>query len=46
MSLYNELKRRNVFRVGAAYLVGAWFLIELASAVFPSFGIPEWGVRL
>jgi TolB-like protein/lipoprotein NlpI len=46
MSLYNELKRRNVFRVGVAYLVGAWLLIELANAVFPSFGIPEWGVRL
>jgi len=46
MSLYNELKRRNVIRVAVAYLLGAWLLIEVASGVFPAFGIPEWGVHL
>jgi serine/threonine-protein kinase len=41
----NELKRRNVFRVGAAYLAGAWLLIEVAGTLFPAFGIPDWGIR-
>ena len=45
MSLYHELKRRNVFRVAIAYLALAWLLTEVASTVFPVFGIPDWGVR-
>ena len=45
MSLYNELKRRNVFRVGIAYLAGAWLLTEVAGTLFPAFGVPDWGVR-
>ena len=35
MSLIAELKRRNVFRVGAAYAIVAWLLVEVASLVFP-----------
>ncbi|NIL94338.1 MAG: hypothetical protein GTO71_07845 [Woeseiaceae bacterium] len=45
MSLFSELKRRNVFRVGIAYLALAWLLIEVAGTVFPGFGIPEWAFR-
>ena len=45
MSLFKELKRRNVFRVAIAYLAGAWLLIEVAGTLFPVFGIPDWGVR-
>jgi hypothetical protein len=45
MSLYHELKRRNVFRVAIAYLALAWLLTEVAGTVFPVFGIPDWGVR-
>ena len=45
MSLYNELKRRNVFRVAIAYLAGAWLLTEVAGTLFPVFGIPDWGIR-
>lgn len=45
MSLYHELKRRNVFRVAIAYLALAWLLTEVASTLFPVFGIPDWGVR-
>jgi len=45
MSLFNELKRRNVIRVAVAYLAVAWLLTEVASTLFPIFGIPEWGVR-
>ena len=45
MSFYNELKRRNVFRVAIAYLAGAWLLIEVAGTLFPAFGVPDWAVR-
>jgi TolB-like protein/Tfp pilus assembly protein PilF len=45
LSFFHELKRRNVFRVGAAYLAGAWLLIEVAGTLFPAFGIPDWGIR-
>jgi len=45
MSLYHELKRRNVFRVAIAYLALAWLLTEVAGTVFPVFGIPDWSVR-
>ena len=42
MSLIAELKRRNVFRVGAAYVIVAWILIEVASVILPTFKTPEW----
>lgn len=45
MSLFNELKRRNVFRVAIAYLAGAWLLTEVAGTLFPAFGIPDWTFR-
>ncbi len=45
MSLFNELKRRNVIRVAIAYLALAWLLIEVSGTLFPAFGVPEWGVR-
>jgi len=46
MSLFEELKRRKVFRVAAAYAVAAWLIIQIAATVFPSFGIPDWAFRL
>ena len=42
MSLIAELKRRNVFRVGVAYAIVAWLLVEMASVVLPTFKTPEW----
>ena len=41
-SLFQELKRRNVFKVGAAYLVLGWLIIEIAATVFPQFAFPLW----
>ncbi len=42
MSLFAELKRRNVFRVGTAYAVVAWLLIQAADILLGNFGAPEW----
>ena len=46
MSLIAELKRRKVFRIGAAYLVAGWVLIQVAATVAPQFGLPDWTPRL
>ncbi len=41
-SLFTELRRRNVFKVGAAYAIVAWLLIEISSVLLPTFNAPEW----
>jgi TolB-like protein len=46
MSLIAELKRRNVFKVGAAYLVVAWLVVQAASIAFPTFEAPAWALRV
>ncbi len=46
MSLMSELKRRNVFKVGAAYLVVAWLVVQAASIAFPTFEAPPWALRV
>ena len=42
MSLLAELRRRNVFRVAAAYLVVGWLLTEVLTAILPELGAPQW----
>ena len=46
MSLFDELKRRKVFKVGAAYLVVAWLAVQAASIGFPAFDAPPWALRI
>jgi TolB-like protein/Tfp pilus assembly protein PilF len=46
MSILNELKRRNVFRVAAAYIVVGWILVEVATTLLPTFGAPPWVARV
>jgi TolB-like protein len=45
MSLLAELKRRNVVKVGAAYLLVAWVVVQAASIGFPAFEAPPWALR-
>ena len=42
MNFVTELKRRNVFRVGAAYAVIAWFIVQAADIMLDNFGSPGW----
>lgn len=42
MSFFEELKRRNVFRVGAAYLVIAWILAQVAQLLSDTFAAPPF----
>jgi TolB-like protein/predicted Zn-dependent protease len=43
---FEELQRRKVYRVAAAYIVAAGFLIQIASAAFPAWELPNWTLRL
>jgi len=42
MRFFAELKRRNVFRVGAAYLVVAWLLMQVTDTLVPALHLPGW----
>ena len=46
MSLFTELKRRNVFRVAIAYIVSAWLIIQVAETIFPLFGFGDTPARI
>jgi hypothetical protein len=45
MSIFSELKRRNVFRVALFYVVTAWLIIEVAETVLPLFDVPDGVLR-
>ena len=41
-NLFEELKRRNVVRVGIAYVVVGWLIIEVIDTIAPRLGMPDW----
>jgi len=43
---FDEVKRRKVYRVAAAYIIVAAGIIQLASAAFPAWELPNWALRL
>ncbi len=45
MSFVGELKRRNVFKVGAAYVVVAWILAQITDVFLENFGAPDWVIK-
>lgn len=45
MSIVRELKRRNVFKVGIAYLIAAWLIAQVAQLALESFGTPDWVIK-
>src|SRR5512132_2249186 len=45
-NFFAELKSRNVYKVGIAYAVIAWLLMQVATQVFPFLEIPNWAIRL
>jgi len=44
VSFFTELRRRNVFKVGVAYAIVAWLVIQVADVVLPALQVPEWTV--
>jgi TolB-like protein len=45
MSFFEELKRRNVFRVAVAYLVTAWVVLQVADIVLENIAAPAWVIQ-
>jgi len=45
VSFFQELKRRNVFRVVAAYVVMSWLLLQVADVASNAFNLPDWTFR-
>jgi TolB-like protein/Tfp pilus assembly protein PilF len=45
-NFFAELKRRNVYKVAVAYIVGGWALSQGIAQVFPVFDVPNWIIRL
>ena len=46
MKIYTELSRRNVFRVGIAYAVASWVLLQIVDVISPIFELPAWAPKL
>ena len=44
-SVWTELKRRNVVKVGVSYAIVGWLLVEVASTVLPTFDAPRWALQ-
>ena len=45
MSFLEELKRRNVVRVGVVYLITAWLLAQVADLLLENFNAPDWVIQ-
>jgi TolB-like protein/Tfp pilus assembly protein PilF len=45
-SFFEELQRRRVYRVAAAYIIAAGFIIQIGSAILPAWELPNWTFRL
>jgi TolB-like protein len=45
MSFLAELRRRNVFKVGAVYLIVAWLIAQMADVMAPALNLPSWTTR-
>jgi TolB-like protein len=46
VSIIEELKRRNVFRVGVAYTVGSWVVLQIIDFVIDAISAPNWVVQV
>jgi TolB-like protein len=46
VNFFEELKRRNVYKVAVAYAIVGWLVVQIATQVFPFLEIPNWVVRL
>lgn len=46
VSIFEELKRRNVYRVGLAYIVLTWLVLQVIDTLGPILDLPEWAPKL
>ncbi len=41
-SVWAELRRRNVIKVAAAYIIVGWLLLQISDTLVPALHLPEW----
>jgi adenylate cyclase len=46
MSMLGEFKQRSVFRIGMAYIVAAWVLVQVMDIILKNFGAADWVMKL
>jgi TolB-like protein/Tfp pilus assembly protein PilF len=46
LSFFNELKRRNVFRIGIAYSIVSWLIAQIADLAADAFFAPDWVMKM
>ena len=46
MSVFEQLKRRNVIRVAALYVVVSWLILQVADVLVDAYELPNWSMRL
>lgn len=46
MSIFHELKRRNVFKIAIAYIVASWVLLQVADLLVSVLELPDWSSKL
>ena len=46
MSVFEQLKRRNVIRVAALYVVVSWVILQVADVLVDAYELPNWSMRL
>ena len=46
MSFFNELKRRNVFKVAVAYAVASWLMLQIVDLVLDNINAPDWVMQV
>ncbi len=46
MQMFKELKRRNVIRVGLAYAMVSWLVLQIADVAVPLLELPRWAGKL
>jgi adenylate cyclase len=43
---FRQLRDRHVFKVGIAYLVMGWVVLQIADVIFPALNLPGWSITL
>jgi len=46
MNFFEELKRRNVFRVAIGYIITAWLLLQVVDLVLENINTPDWVMQV
>jgi hypothetical protein len=45
-NFFTEFQRRHVYKVGAAYVVAGWLVVQIVTQVFPSFEVSALAQRI